>query len=230
MPDAPNTTTTDTSTDPKDADSGLDPSAAAAGTDAADAGADAGTTDGTDAGTDALGDAGKKALDSMKSRWKEERDARRKLEKDLEDLRAPKATGTDDKPDTAEIKRQATRDANAKANARIIKSEIKAAAAGKMADPSDALAHLDLKSFEVDDNGDVDAEELADAIDDLLTRKPYLAAKAVSRFQGTGDGGAARKASGPSQLTRQDLKGMSPAAINKARLDGRLNKVLGITT
>jgi hypothetical protein len=226
MPDAPNT---DPSTDPKDADTGapdVDPSDAAAGTDADDAGD--GT--GTDAGTDALGDAGKKALDSMKARWKTERDARRKLEEKMEALKAPAASGTTDQADAAEIKRQATRDANAKANARILKSEIKAAAAGKLADPSDALAYLDPKSFEVDDNGDVDAEELADAIDDLLTRKPYLAAKAVSRFQGTGDGGAARKASGPSQLTRQDLKGMSPAAISKAKADGRLNKVLGITT
>jgi hypothetical protein len=222
MPDAPNT---DPSTDPKDADTGapdVDQSAAAAGTDADDAGD--GT--GSDAGTDALGDAGKKALDSMKARWKEERDARRKLEKDLEDLRAPKPAGADDKPDAAEIKRQATRDANAKANARILRSEIKAAAAGKLADPADALAYLDPKLFEVDDNGDVDAEEISDAIEDLLTRKPYLAAKAVSRFQGTGDGGAARKASGPSQLTRKDLDGMSPEAIVKAKREGRLKSIL----
>ncbi|MFE4717846.1 hypothetical protein ACFRLW_15730 [Streptomyces sp. NPDC056728] len=182
------------------------------------------------AGTADLGDAGKKALDAMKARWKTERDARRKLEEERDARATPKPSGDTDQADAAEIKRQATRDANAKANARIIKSEIRAAAAGKLADPSDALAHLDLKSFEVDDNGDVDAQELADAIEDLLTRKPYLAAKAVSRFQGTGDGGAARKASGPSQLTREDLKRLSPAAINKARLDGRLNKVLGITT
>jgi hypothetical protein len=181
-------------------------------------------------GTEALGDAGKKALDSMKSRWKAERDARRKLEEELEGLKAPKPTGNTDQPDAAEIKRQATRDANAKANARILRSEVKAAAAGKLADPSDAIALLDLSAFEVDANGDVDPEEIADAIEDLLTRKPHLAATARPRFQGTGDGGAARKASGPSQLTRQDLKGMSPAAINKARLDGRLNKVLGITT
>jgi hypothetical protein len=222
MPDAPNT---DPSTDPKDADTGapdVDPNAAAAGTDADDAGD--GT--GTDAGTDALGDAGKKALDSMKARWKTERDARRKLEEEMEALKAPAASGTTDQAAAAEIKRQATRDANAKANARILKSEIKAAAAGKLADPSDALAYLDPKSFEVDDNGDVDAEELADAIDDLLTRKPYLAAKAVSRFQGTGDGGAARKASGPSQLTRKDLDGMSPEAIVKAKREGRLKSIL----
>jgi hypothetical protein len=223
MPDAPNT---DPSTDPKDADTGaptVDPSDAAAGTDADDAGD--GT--GTDAGTDALGDAGKKALDSMKSRWKAERDARRKLEEELEGLKVPKPTGDNDQADAAEIKRQATRDANAKANARILRSEIKAAAAGKLADPSDALAYLDPAAFEVDANGDVDAEELADAIEDLLTRKPYLGATSRPRFQGTGDGGAARKASGPSQLTRQDLKSMSPEAIVKAKREGRLKTVLG---
>ncbi|WP_223772942.1 hypothetical protein [Streptomyces sp. 135] len=190
------------------------------------AGAD-GDGDGPDpAGTDDLGDAGKKALDSMKSRWKTERDQRRKLEEELETLRSPKPSGTDDKADAAEIKRQATREANAKANQRIIRSEIKAAAAGKLADPSDALAYLDLSQFELDANGDVDAEELADAIEDLLTRKPYLAANGRPRFQGTADGGAARKASGPTQLTRQELNGMSPEAIVKAKREGRLKNIL----
>ncbi|QDH92110.1 head scaffolding protein [Streptomyces phage Dubu] len=188
---------------------------------------DAGEGTGEPEGADALGDAGKKALDSMKTRWKAERDARRKLEEELESLRTPKPSGDDDQADAAEIKRQATREANAKANARIIRSEIKAAAAGKLADPSDALAYLDPSAFELDANGDVDAEELADAIEDLLTRKPYLAATTRPRFQGTGDGGAARKASGPSQLSRQDLKSMSPEAIVKAKREGRLKDVLG---
>lgn len=177
-------------------------------------------------GSEALGDAGKKALDSMKSRWKTERDARRKLEEELESLRTPKPSGTTDQPDAAEIKRQATRDANAKANARIIRSEIKAAAAGKLADPADALAYLDPSTFELDANGDVDAEELSDAIEELLTRKPYLAATGRPTFRGTGDGGAARKASGPSQLSRSDLAGMSAAQIDAARKAGRLDNLL----
>jgi hypothetical protein len=182
--------------------------------------------DDAESGSEALGDAGKKALDSMKSRWKSERDARRKLEEELEGLKAPKPSGTTDQPDAAEIKRQATRDANAKANARILRSEVKAAAAGKLADPSDAIALLDLSAFEVDANGDVDPEEISDAIEDLLTRKPHLAATTRPRFQGTGDGGAARKASGPSQLTREDLKSMSPEAIVKAKREGRLKTIL----
>jgi hypothetical protein len=190
-----------------------------------------GTGEGTDAataeGTDGLGDAGKRALDSMKGKWHTERDRRRALEEELESLRAPKPA-EDGQPDADAIRREAAREAAAKANARILRSEIKAAAAGKLADPADALAHLDPASFEVDENGDVDAEEISAAITDLLTRKPYLAANSRPRFQGTGDGGAARKPSGPAQLTRADLKGMTPDQIHKAKAEGRLNTVLGI--
>jgi hypothetical protein len=72
----------------------------------------------------------------------------------------------------------------------------------------------------------VDADEINDAIEELLTRKPHLAATARPRFQGTGDGGAARKASGPTQLTHEDLAKMSPEAIVKAKREGRLSNLL----
>ncbi|MCX4572281.1 hypothetical protein OHB41_03590 [Streptomyces sp. NBC_01571] len=191
---------------------------------------DAGTAgdDGTPEGADALGDAGKRALDSMKGKWQTERDRRRELEARIATLEAPQASGDSDQPDPDAIRAEAAREATTKANTRILKSEIRAAAAGKLADPADALAYLDVASFEVNENGDVDAEEISDAIADLLTRKPYLAAKGAPRFQGSGDGGAARKAAGPSQLTRADLKGMSPDQIHKAKAEGRLNTVLGI--
>jgi hypothetical protein len=178
-------------------------------------------------GAENLGDAGKKALDSMKGKWREERTKRQELEQRLAALEsAPK--GENETPDADQIKAQATREALSKANSRILKSEIKAAAAGKFADPADALAFLDLDKFEVDESGDVDADEITDAIEELLTRKPHLAATARPRFQGTGDGGAARKAAGPKQLTRDDLKRMSPEQIHKAKAEGRLNNVLGI--
>jgi hypothetical protein len=183
-------------------------------------------TDATPEGAEALGDAGKKALDSMKAKWKTERDARRELEQKLAD--AAKPASTDETPDLEAIKSEAAREATAKANARILRSEIKAAAAGKFHDLSDVIPNLDINSFEVDENGDVDADEIAEAIQDLLTRKPHLAAAKAKRFQGTGDGGAARKAAGPSQLTSDDLRGMTPAQIVKAKADGRLNSILGI--
>jgi len=180
--------------------------------------------DTTPEGADALGDAGKKALDAMKSKWRAERDQRQKLEAQIAAGTAPK--GDDKTPDLDAIKAQAASEATAKANARIVRAEVKAAAAGKFADPADAFRFLDMTAFEVDANGDVDADEIADAIQDVLKTKPYLAAATAKRFQGTGDGGAARKATGPTQLTREDLKKMSPAEIVKAKADGRLANLL----
>ncbi|OII64598.1 hypothetical protein BJP40_19860 [Streptomyces sp. CC53] len=191
------------------------------GDDTADDTAD-GDGDGDEAdpeGAEQLGDAGKKALASMKGKWRTERDKRRALEQRL----AEKDRGDD----TDQVRRQAEAEALSKANARIIRAEVKAAAAGKLADPADAYRFLDLDQFEVDDDGNVDSDEVAEAIDDLIKSKPYLAAATAKRFQGTGDGGAARKASRPKQLTRADLKSMSPEAIDRAREDGRLDDLMG---
>jgi hypothetical protein len=171
-------------------------------------------------GAEALGDAGKRALDSMKAKWRAERDKRRELEERITANAAPK--GEAEAPDVAAI----TRDAVKAANARILRSEVKAAAAGKFADPTDAFLYLDLSAFEVDESGEIDSDEIADAIQEVLIAKPYLAAATAKRFQGTGDGGAARNASGPTQLTRDDLKGMSPEAIAKAKREGRLSNLL----
>lgn len=177
-------------------------------------------------GAEALGEPGKRALDAMKSKWQTERDQRRDLERQLEEAKAPKVA-EGDQPDPDAIRAEAAREATAKANKRILRSEIKAAAARKLNDPADALAHLDLDAFEVDANGDVDASEISDAIEDLLTRKPYLAASTSRpRFEGGGDGGASRKPAGPTQLTRADLKGLSADQIVKAKREGRLKNLL----
>ncbi|RPK85070.1 hypothetical protein [Streptomyces sp. ADI98-10] len=171
-------------------------------------------------GADELGDKGKRALASMKGKWRAERDRARELEQRLADK---------DGVDEAEkARRQAETAALEKANARIIRAEVKAAAKGVLADPADAYKFLDLDQFEVDENGDLDSEEVTEAINELIQSKPYLAAATAKRFQGTGDGGAAaRKAGRPKQLTRADLKSMSPEAIDKAREDGRLDDLMG---
>lgn len=130
------------------------------------------TTD-TDAddtdGEDALGDAGKQALDRMKAKLKVERERRIAAEE--------KAAAAGDADDADRVRREAETAATAKANTRIVKAEIRAASAGKLADPADALAFLNPADFEVDDDGDVDTSEIAAAIDDLLRRKPHLAAQ-----------------------------------------------------
>ncbi|HCA88173.1 MAG TPA: hypothetical protein DEQ61_23540 [Streptomyces sp.] len=172
-------------------------------------------------GAEDLGDKGKRALASMKGKWRAERDRARDLEQRLADK---------DGVDEAElVRRKAETDALAKANVRIVRAEVKAAAAGKLADPADAYKFLDLEQFEVDENGDLDSDEVAEAIEDLIKSKPYLAAATVKRFQGTGDGGSARTASKPKQLSRADLKTMSPAQIVKAKAEGRLDDALGFS-
>ncbi|MDT0568872.1 hypothetical protein RM704_15575 [Streptomyces sp. DSM 3412] len=169
-------------------------------------------------GADQLGDKGKRALASMKGKWRSERDKRRDLERRLADK---------DKGGGDDAVAKATAAATAAANTRILKAEIRAAAAKKLADPRDALRFIDLEQFEVGDDGEVDAEEIAEAIEDLIKDKPYLGAATAKRFQGTGDGGAARKAGRPKQLTERDLKNMSAEQIVKAQEDGRLDDLLG---
>lgn len=126
-----------------------------------------------------------------------------------------------------------TAEVTQKANARILKSELRAAATGKLADPADAALFIDLSAFEVSDDGEVNADALTEAIDDLITRKPHLAAGKQTRFDGAADQGA-RTDSKPQQLTEVDVERMRAAGddegIVKARAEGRLNTVLGITT
>lgn len=169
-------------------------------------------------GTADLGDKGKRALDSMKGKLKAEREKRRTLEQQLAEK--------DGADESEKVRRQAESEALSKANTRILRSEIKAAATGRLINPKDALVHIDLDQFEVDEDGQVDEDEVSEAIENLLKERPYLAAATAKRFQGTGDGGAARKASRPKQLTRADLKTMTPAQIVKAKAEGRLDDAL----
>ncbi|MFF8327870.1 hypothetical protein ACH49M_21325 [Rhodococcus qingshengii] len=122
-----------------------------------------------------LGPKGEKALAAIKDKHKVERQARLAAERENRELKA-RLDGDEDAE--VRIRREADDAATAKANAKIIKAELRAAASGKLADPSDAVAFItDLEQFDVDDDGDVDAESLADAIDELLQRKPHLAAQ-----------------------------------------------------
>lgn len=119
----------------------------------------------------------------------------------------------------------------AKANERILKAEIRAAAAGKLNDPADALLYIDLTKFEVGEDGEVDTAAVTAAIEDLAKNKPYLAAQGGRRFQGDADGGA-RKDTGPTQLTQADLDRMYAAGqvdeIAQAKREHRFDQVLGI--
>jgi hypothetical protein len=178
-------------------------------------------------GADDLGDKGKQALDRMKAKLKAERDKRKAAEAERDQLKAGQGK---DGQDPERIRSEAEQAATAKANARIVRSEVRAAAAGKLADPRDALRFLDLEQFEVDEDGQVDEDEVADAIDQLVKDKPYLAAgagKPQPRFQGTGDGGARKGTGGPKQLTERDVQKMTPEQIDEAHRKGQLRDYLG---
>lgn len=154
------------------------------------AGGDGGSGSGDD---DKLGEGGKKALQA-------ERDARSAAEARVRELEAklsrkPKSDdkgdgkGADGKgdsaPDVDALKKEIRDEIAADSNARLIRAEVKAAAAGKLADPTDAPRFIDLAKIKVGDDGEPDAKQIKKAIEDLVKEKPYLAANG----QGWGDVG-----------------------------------------
>ena len=141
-----------------------------------------------------LGDAGKKALDTMKAERNAAKAAAKQAIAESEALRAQIANK--DKP-AEEIALENARnegrtEATKAGNLRVLKSELKAIATGKLADPTDAHLYIDLATFDVNDDGEPDSDALAEAIDKLLIAKPHLAANTAPapRFMGGADGGA----------------------------------------
>ena len=160
-------------------------------------------------GATALGDAGKKALDAMKAERNEAKAAAKQAADDLAALRA--------QVEGREAEHKATLDAQrvkdealSAANQRILKAEVRAQAASKLNDPKDALLYLDLSGFEVGEDGEVDGDAVATAIDKLITDKPYLAAQGT-RFKGEADGGARKE-------PPADLDGQIAAEIGRAHV------------
>lgn len=126
-------------------------------------------------GTDQLGDAGKKALDRMKSERAEAKKAAAAEKKRADEL-ARKVAEFEDR-DKSELEKATSRaEAEAKraeaATARAVRAEVKAAAA-HFADPEDAAAFLDLTSY-ASEGGEIDTEAIAADLEALLERKPHL--------------------------------------------------------
>ena len=178
--------------------------------DGAESAADASSDDADPEGAEALEDPGKKALDSMKGRWKRERERRVTLEAELAEARKPKPKpkppakpATDDAPadadpvDPAEIRRQVEAEVKAETARERVLDKIETKAAKGFADPADAVALVmrDHKPDDFLDKGQPDVEAIEDALKELLEQKPYLAAVPAqggkaTRFQGTADQGA----------------------------------------
>lgn len=173
-----------------------------------------------------LGDKGKQALDRMKAERKAANE-KAAAEKARADALQAKLDGREAEHAAEQEKANARAEALQVANQRILRSEIKAAAKGVLADPADAYRFLDMSQFEVSDDGDVDDEAIAAALKDLVESKPYLAVQdGAKRFQHTADGGPKGSAGNP-QVTEAQLKTMTPDEIVKAQNEGRLEKLLG---
>lgn len=178
------------------------------------------TDDGDSEGAESLGDPGKKALDRMKSERNEAKKAARERDAEIAELKRQIAA-KDKTPEENELEQaraEARTEAMTTANARVVRSEVKSAAAGKLRNPALAIKLLDLTDFDVDDNGDVDTEQIQEAISDLLEENPELAAQGGNGSFDSGRGKQPRK----KKLSKSDLVGMSPDAIAKAYDEGRV--------
>ena len=168
--------------------------------------------------------------EKLKKALRAEREARKAAERERNTLK--QQLEAKDKPaEEAALeaaRREAEEAANAKANARIVKAELRAAAAGKVSNLNALTRLVDTDSIEVDADGNPSADDIEEAITQFLTDYPEFAAD-KSKFSGTADQGNKGKQSTPAQLTRDDLKNMTPEQINKARKEGRLNKLLGVS-
>jgi hypothetical protein len=152
------------------------------------------------------GDDGRGGKEAILADLARERDARqaeakraKQLEAELETLRAGTMSETEKAIEKA--KKEGRAEAGAAFNKRLVQAEVRAAAAGKLADPEDAIRFLDLDEFKVADEGDVDKKAITKALEDLVKQKPYLAAGAT-RPTGDADQGAR---GGPAGSSMNDL-------------------------
>lgn len=146
---------------------------------------------------DGLGEAGKRALDAERSSRRAAEKRARDLEAELTRVRESSMSETEKAIEKA--KREAKAEATSAYNRRILQAEMRAAAAGKLADPEDAIRFLDLDDFTVGDDGAIDQKAVTKALDELVKAKPYLAASAT-RPTGDADQGTRRTSSGGSLM------------------------------
>ena len=179
-----------------------------------------------------LGEKGERALAAEKQKRREAQQQLREYKalglKPDEIRKLVEGKTDDDTPDPEKIREQARTEARAEVLRDRVTDKIEAKAAGRFALDAEDVAALLMRRHDINDflDGDkVDAEAIQEALDDLLDKQPGLAAQG-KRFQGGADGGTRRQA--PQQLTREDLARMTPEQVDKARKEGRLDRLLGV--
>lgn len=162
-----------------------------------------------------------------------ERKLRKEKERELRTAIQERETANlePDEKALAEARREAAAEATSAANKRILRTELRAIAKGRLADPADALLYLDPDEF-VGDDGEPDTEAIEEAISDLLTKRPYLGVDTGQKFRGSADQGAKGKSGKPLQMTHEEVKKLSAegrhdeivAAEREGRLDDLMNR------
>ena len=188
------------------------------------------------AGAEALGDAGKRALDAMKAERNQAKTDAAAAKAETETLKAQIAGRETEHKATVEAQRlrdEARTEADKRANQRILAAEVRATAAGKLADPADALRYLDLSTFDVKDDGETDSAAIAKAVDDLIKNKPYLAAATAPKWPNIDANRNGTPPGNAPQLTAEDVKKLYADKkydeVEAARKEGRLANILGAT-
>lgn len=155
---------------------------------------------------------------------------KRDLEKKLAEAAKPKPA-EDEKPDLDAIRREIRAETQTESLRERALDKLEAKAR-KFQNPEDARAFLASRVDEFVDGDKIDVQAIGDALDDLLTERPYLAVTQgdAKRFQGTGDAGPKGNAGKP-QLTDADVKKLwregKSEEIEAARKAGQLTTLLG---
>ena len=124
-----------------------------------------------------------------------------------------------------EAKEQATNEVKATYQTRAVRDAARAAAAGRWVRPEQAVLLVDLN--DLDPDADDFDDEVQSRLDAYLAENPHRAVPSETP-SGSTDAGSRTPPSKPGQLSRTDLSNMTPEDINKARLDGRLDELMGV--
>lgn len=186
--------------------------------DTASSGTDGGTaTEGTEteaAGTEAEGasnqganndDSGRAGSESnLKADLANERKARQTAAKEASALKArldkiEQANKTETEKALDKARQEGTEAATKAANVKIARMAIRAAAANKFADPTDADA-IDPSTVDVDEDGNVDDKAVNAQLDALLKQKPHWRKSEGQKGAGSADQGARGSAAKPNDM------------------------------
>lgn len=82
--------------------------------------------------------------------------------------------GGDEQVDVEKMRRQITAEVTQQTNARLVRAQVTVEATALLQDPNDAARFLDISDYDVDDEGNVDAEAIKNDLKALIRDKPYL--------------------------------------------------------